>query len=144
MKCTTRRWGELEADSTASYDQRGAARWEAKAYPSMAPLAAWVQELLDRGAFIKHWIDGGSSTVYWIAGFFFPQAFFTGTLQNFARKYTLAIDTCELEYEFQQEGKEDKEREQPEDGVYVYGLKMEGARFDRTSMLPAESFPKDR
>ena len=66
----------------------------------------------------------------------------TGTLQNFARKYVYPIDSCTLEYIFQKDGKEDKNWAKPEDGAYTYGLKMEGARFNRETMLIDESFPK--
>jgi dynein heavy chain len=33
--------------------------------------------------------------------------------------------------------------ESPEDGVYVYGLYMDGARWDRDSQVVADQFPSE-
>ncbi len=61
--------------------------WASRAYPSLMPLSHWVLDLERRLEFITNWIKHGKPNVFWISGFFFPQAFLTGTLQNFARKY---------------------------------------------------------
>ena len=47
--------------------------WAGKAYPSLKPLGAWVEDLLMRTQFVRGWVDGGMPAVYWISGFFFPQ-----------------------------------------------------------------------
>ena len=66
--------------------------WTAKSFNSLKPLSAWTQELKNRLDFVNKWIDFGTPNHYWLPGFFFPQAFFTGIMQNFARKTTTPID----------------------------------------------------
>ncbi len=84
---------ELEAVAYSMFDNQVPEMWASKAYPSLKPLSSWTVDLVERCRFIAEWIRTGTPAVYWISGFFFPQAFLTGTLQNFARKNTFPIDT---------------------------------------------------
>jgi dynein heavy chain len=61
------------------------------------------------------------------------QGFTTGTLQNHARKYQVAIDTLSFGFSMLEvDDVEDVAPEAvPEDGVLVYGLFMDGARWDK-------------
>ena len=92
-----------------------------------------------------------------MSGFFFPQGFLTGTLQNHARKYNLPIDELSFKYQplklyrnqeeyynaavLQEEGTLDEMVPKFEDGVIVHGLFMEAMRWDDTEMIIVDSNP---
>ncbi|KAI9175897.1 hypothetical protein H9P43_006261 [Blastocladiella emersonii ATCC 22665] len=116
--------------------------WSARAYPSLKPLGSWVTDLVARMDFLKTWIDRGIPAVFWISGLYFPQAFLTGTMQNFARKYAIPID--KLAFGFHVVNTPwDEITDRPEDGCYIRGLLLEGARWDRNEQVLAESRPKE-
>ena len=136
--------GDLEKIANAIFDNQVPGDWEKKAYPSLKPLSSWVSDLLDRTAFIQRWVDHGPPTVFWISGFVFPQAFLTGTLQNFARKYTFAIDAVSFEFRVMDHIHDPAEVEAgPDDGCYVHGLFLEGARWNQDTHILDESRPKE-
>ncbi|KAI8820875.1 dynein heavy chain and region D6 of dynein motor-domain-containing protein [Fimicolochytrium jonesii] len=116
--------------------------WAAKAYPSLKSLSSWVIDLMSRCEFIQGWINNGIPAIFWISGFFFPQAFLTGTLQNYARKYTLSIDTLGLDFRILETRWEDV-AQKPPDGCYIRGLYLEGARWDGARRSLVESRPKE-
>ncbi|EDQ91509.1 uncharacterized protein MONBRDRAFT_15298, partial [Monosiga brevicollis MX1] len=133
---------ELERMANSLFVNKVPDMWSAKAYPSLKPLAAWVVDLLARVEFIQTWIEEGMPATFWISGFYFPQAFLTGTLQNFARKHVVSIDTLSFDFQVLKRTHDDI-KARPEDGCYIYGLFLEGARYDPEQAALAESRPKE-
>lgn len=132
---------ELEAVGQALFDNRIPGFWALRSYPSIKPLASYIVDFVERLKFINDWIDNGKPPSYWISGFFFTQSFFTGVKQNFARKHTVAIDGIEFDFEVIDESKVDTQIP-PEDGAYIYGLFIEGCRWDEQQGVLEESVDK--
>ncbi|CAM9419510.1 unnamed protein product [Ectocarpus fasciculatus] len=132
--------GPLEEMYNCFLFQRVPPSWEKAGYPCLKPLASWTEDFFGRIAFIGAWLNEGPRSSYWLPGFFFPQGFMTGVKQTYSRDYKIAIDTLVIGCQVMPFG-EDTVSGGPPDGVYIHGLFMEGARFDRNEMLMAESIP---
>lgn len=79
-----------------------------------------------------------------MSGFYFTQSFLTGTLQNFARKTSIPIDTLWFDFYLIHPTNDPKcdVNKGPEDGCYVYGLFLDGCRWDEDEMVLGEALPK--
>lgn len=133
---------ELDAMGTALYDQKVPEMWENVAYPSLMPLGAWTGDLIARLAFYSDWVDEGIPSIFWISAFFFPQAFMTGTVQNFARRHSFPIDTVANSFKYLDEEPHEI-KSKPEDGCYIRGLFCEGARWGRKEKSLLDPLPKE-
>jgi len=102
--------------------------WARVAYPSLKPLFSWFNDLIQRTEFMRNWLMKGQPIAFWLPGFFFPQGFMTGVLQTFARKHKVPIDKLSFGYKVI-EKQHDEIKTSSNDGVYVYGLYIEGARW---------------
>ena len=133
---------ELDVIGAALATNKVPGAWEARAYPSLKPLGAWVTDLVERLDFLGAWVAKGPPPVFWISGFFFPQAFLTGQLQNVARARKQAIDTLSYEPVWMSHRPLDSFKAKPDEGCYVTGIFLEGARFDEDTGALADSTPK--
>eukprot|EP01038_Epipyxis_sp_PR26KG_P004763 gene4763-6681_t len=130
---------ELEVLGNALFVNRIPIMWKNRSYPSLKPLSGYIADQQARLSFFKDWLIAKPPSVFWISGFFFTQAFLTGSAQNFARKYTIPIDDVVFDFTMLDE---DQPSKGPVNGVYTYGLFLEGARWDKPSRNLSESFPK--
>uniref|UniRef100_A0A3Q1EXH7 Uncharacterized protein n=1 Tax=Acanthochromis polyacanthus TaxID=80966 RepID=A0A3Q1EXH7_9TELE len=109
---------ELEAVAGSLMVGKVPEKWAKRSYPSLKPLGSYITDFLSRLKFLQVWYDTSKPSVFWLSGFFFTQAFLTG-----------AIITCYYP-------------SAPEDGVYINGLFLDGARWDKISGALAEQLPK--
>lgn len=63
----------------------------------------------------------------------------TGVLQTHARQYQIAIDKLTFSFNIMDEEGPEEIEAAPEDGVYIYGLFIEGGRWDREAQQLADA-----
>ncbi|XP_047430741.1 dynein axonemal heavy chain 6 [Mugil cephalus] len=152
---------EMDRIYTSFLNNQVPTHWSNSAYPSLKTLASWVKDLALRISFIQTWITRGQPKCFWISGFFFPQGFLTGVLQNHARLYSLPIDelnfrfnmvptyrdeaaVCEALRSLSNNEKLDMDDElpEPENGVLVHGMFMDASHWDDVNMVIDDALPR--
>jgi dynein heavy chain len=117
--------------------------WKGRSFSSRKPLASYISEFIERLRILDDWIDHGAPPIFWISGFFFTQSFLTGAAQNYARKYTIPIDDVVFDPECCPEHiNKDTVKQGPPDGVYIFGMFLDGCKWNYSKMVLDESDPK--
>uniref|UniRef100_A0A8C4T073 Dynein heavy chain 8, axonemal n=1 Tax=Erpetoichthys calabaricus TaxID=27687 RepID=A0A8C4T073_ERPCA len=128
------------------YDARIPKLWQKVSWES-ATLGFWFTELLERNQQFHTWIFEGRPNQFWMTGFFNPQGFLTAMRQETTRMNVSkgwALDSVVLYNDVTKMMKEDVTCPPPADigGVYVYGLFLDGAGWDKKNTKLMESSPK--
>lgn len=113
--------------------------WENAAYPSLKPLSSWVLDLQLRIKQLKQWLLSGKPVSFWLSGFYFPQGFLTGVLQTYSRKNSIPIDTLNFGFRILQTKDLNEIKTGPVDGVYIYGLSFDCAKWSYEKQMLEDS-----
>uniref|UniRef100_A0A8C4K6E1 Dynein heavy chain 5, axonemal-like n=1 Tax=Dromaius novaehollandiae TaxID=8790 RepID=A0A8C4K6E1_DRONO len=137
---------ELQDALDNMYDAQIPKLWFRISWES-ATLGFWFTELIERNQQFSSWLLDGRPNQFWMTGFFNPQGFLTAmrqetTRMNLAKGW--ALDSVVLHNDVTKMMKEDVAGPPPADigGVYIYGLFLEGAGWDRRNSKLVESAPK--
>jgi len=124
------------------YDAKVPAHWIVASQMELSGWGFWVADFMKRCEQYSGWLENGRPKVYWLTGWFNPQAFITAMRQEKTRSEkgwaldNVSVRTEVIKYEH------DEVRAAPDDGLYIYGLSLDGARWDKKMMKLVESEPK--
>ncbi|XP_055492119.1 LOW QUALITY PROTEIN: dynein axonemal heavy chain 8-like [Leucoraja erinacea] len=123
------------------FDARVPAGWKKISWAS-STLGFWFTEFLERNTQFSQWIFTGRPNVFWMTGFFNPQGFLTAMRQEVTRAHRgWALDSVTLHNEVTKLMKEEIKLPPPE-GVYIHGLYLDGAGWDRRNTRLTEPTAK--
>ena len=124
---------DLADCGTCLFDARVPGAWLKKSW--VAPtLGLWFGSgLVQRTAELVLWLEGGRPKSFWLTGYFNAQGFLTAVQQEVTRRHQgWSLDDIQVYTEVTAMEKEDVEKkDRLEEGVYVWGLFLEAAAWDK-------------
>jgi len=126
------------------FDARVPPLWQKKSWMSTT-LGLWFGDgLCNRTVELTNWLMNGRPKSYWLTGFFNPQGFLTAVQQEVTRRHQgWALDAVQLSTEVTSMEKEDVEKKEPlEEGIYVWGMFLEAAAWDKKGLKLVDAPPK--
>ncbi|KAG8468097.1 hypothetical protein KFE25_007149 [Diacronema lutheri] len=119
-------------------------QWERVSQLIMPNIGLWWVSILSRNEQLYNWMKSNRPNCFWLTGFFNPQGFLTANRQEVCRKHVKenwALDDVISTYEVQKAEKDEVKRG-PEEGIYVYGLFLDGCKWDKERGRLVDSDPK--
>lgn len=124
------------------YDAKVPAYWLRYSWHSLS-IGFWFTELLERNTQFAKWLNKGRPNLFWMTGFFNAQGFLTAMKQEVTRAHKgWALDQVALHNDVLKQTKEEVGSALPPEGVYIYGLFLDGAGWDKNQQRLIEATPK--
>eukprot|EP01028_Stygiella_incarcerata_P006636 TRINITY_DN270_c0_g1_i1.p1 TRINITY_DN270_c0_g1~~TRINITY_DN270_c0_g1_i1.p1 ORF type:complete len:4523 (-),score=1222.92 TRINITY_DN270_c0_g1_i1:192-13760(-) len=130
----------LQDTFNAIFDARVPRNWDKVSWASPT-LGIWFANFLRRHGQLTQWLETGKLKTFWLTGFFNPQGFLTAVRQEVTRAHKWALDDVVLRTEVTNR-EESELRDVPTEGVYIHGLFLEGAQWDKRHDCLVEQAPK--
>ena len=131
----------LEVSFNALFDAIVPPSWEKLSWKS-STLGFWFSDVTARSEQFNRWLTDGRPRVFWLTGLFNPQGFLTAMRQEITRAHQgWSLDSVMLATNVLKVDKEDV-KHPPDEGVYVHGLYLDGASWERKGARLVDSPPK--
>mmetsp|Transcript_22862 Transcript_22862/g.57026 ORF Transcript_22862/g.57026 Transcript_22862/m.57026 type:complete len:4419 (+) Transcript_22862:2-13258(+) len=135
---------ELQNTLDSLFLARVPAEWAKVSQLIMPNIGLWFVSILGRHEQLYSWMKNNRPNCFWLTGFFNPQGFLTANRQEVCRKHVKenwALDDVISTYEVLKQERDEVKRG-PEEGIYLYGLYLDGCKWDKERMRLVDSDPK--
>lgn len=106
--------------------------WKSLDLGCYTPLSSWLESLRARFEFISKCLESYQQG-FWLAAFIYPKGFFSSILQAHSRAYNVSVENLAFSFEISEQ--------LPKDGIYIYGIYLEGCRWDSVSNTLTNAYP---
>ncbi|XP_011639724.2 dynein heavy chain 10, axonemal [Pogonomyrmex barbatus] len=140
--------GEIEMDavleniSVALYNGSLPKEWAKLAPDTRKNLAGWMDHFQKRIDQYTNWSGANEPVVLWLSGLHVPETYLAALMQMACRKNNWPLDHSVVYTTVSKFSRPDEVEERPDQGCYVYGLYLEGARWDIEERRLKRSHPK--
>uniref|UniRef100_A0A7S4MJ94 Dynein heavy chain n=2 Tax=Prymnesium polylepis TaxID=72548 RepID=A0A7S4MJ94_9EUKA len=135
---------ELADALDALFMARVPAKW-AKVSDLVAPsMGVWFVNILNRAEQFTGWLKNGRPLCFWLTGFFNASGFLTANRQDVCRQHSRdgwALDDVVSTFDVLKQDKDDV-KHGPSEGIYIYGLFLDGCKWDKGKGELTDSDPK--
>ncbi|CAB0039667.1 unnamed protein product [Trichogramma brassicae] len=132
----------LENIANSLYNGTLPNEWARLAPATKKNLSSWMEHFERRIAQYTSWSGCNEPMVMWLSGLHSPETYLAALVQVSCRKNNWPLDRSVIYTSVSQYIKAEEVEERPEEGCYVEGLYLEGARWDINENCLKRSKPK--
>lgn len=132
----------LESIATALYNGVLPSQWAMLAPDTKKTLAGWIEHFEKRIQQYNNWAITGEPIVLWLAGLHIPETYLAALVQMACHRNNWSLDRSLIYTAVSKFTKPEYVEDKPDQGCYVSGLYLEGARWDLNEQCLKRSLPK--